>query len=546
MKHWLQFLFLSSLSLWTGHGALSAQTSGVYYQYNNDDEEGDEWMEVSGFADDAEHVVISSTAYYDGKILPVKYINASGIQGRAMKSITIPSSILSCSYDFTNNTQLEKVIVPDLKSWCNIYFYGQNAYNPLYTAHHLYSDANTEITDLEIPYDVSYVGSNAFAGCTAIKSLTFHEQLTNIGGSAFVGCSSLSRVVSMQPTPFVLYTNVFTDISPEAILVVPTGKKTSYLGAQWGNSFSKVVEAGTSVSIGDYTYTLKPIGTKASVKSNNTTITSLDILRDVAIEGINLPVTDIEDFSHCTALKTVSIPSSISYIGRQAFFDSPAITEVVFEDGYTPLELNSNKYSDGIGGGLFENANHLTTAYIGRNITLTRNYATNRQWECAPFYSSGGNSLTSVTFGEDVTQICNNLLYGCSNLTTVTVKSAIPPDMTANSIPNRANATLYVPFGSKSAYEAANYWKEFKEIVEMQPEFVLGDVNGDETVDIADAVAVVNHVVGKANTSFVEQAADVNGDGVVNIADVVRIVNLVLGKNDALAPRFEVNLPESQ
>ena len=73
-----------------------------------------------------------------------------------------------------------------------------------------------------------------------------------------------------------------------------------------------------------------------------------------------------------------------------------------------------------------------------------------------------------------------------------------------------------------------------------------GDVNGDGTVDIADAVAVVNHVVGKANTSFVEQAADVNGDGVVNIADVVRIVNLVLGKNDALAPRFEVNLPESQ
>jgi hypothetical protein len=31
---------------------------------------------------------------------------------------------------------------------------------------------------------------------------------------------------------------------------------------------------------------------------------------------------------------------------------------------------------------------------------------------------------------------------------------------------NRANATLYVPMGSKSAYEAADYWKEFKEIIE--------------------------------------------------------------------------------
>ena len=31
---------------------------------------------------------------------------------------------------------------------------------------------------------------------------------------------------------------------------------------------------------------------------------------------------------------------------------------------------------------------------------------------------------------------------------------------------NRWDATLYVPIGSKTAYEAANYWKEFKEIVE--------------------------------------------------------------------------------
>jgi hypothetical protein len=26
---------------------------------------------------------------------------------------------------------------------------------------------------------------------------------------------------------------------------------------------------------------------------------------------------------------------------------------------------------------------------------------------------------------------------------------------------------LYVPTGSKSAYQAANYWKEFKEIIEI-------------------------------------------------------------------------------
>ena len=45
---------------------------------------------------------------------------------------------------------------------------------------------------------------------------------------------------------------------------------------------------------------------------------------------------------------------------------------------------------------------------------------------------------------------------------------------------------------------------------------------------------------------FVEAAADVNADGVVDIADAVRIVNLVVGKIDALAPRFEFSLPEPQ
>ena len=39
---------------------------------------------------------------------------------------------------------------------------------------------------------------------------------------------------------------------------------------------------------------------------------------------------------------------------------------------------------------------------------------------------------------------------------------------------------------------------------------------------------------------------DVDGDGVVDIADAVRIVNLIVGKIPALAPRIEWNLPEPE
>jgi len=73
-----------------------------------------------------------------------------------------------------------------------------------------------------------------------------------------------------------------------------------------------------------------------------------------------------------------------------------------------------------------------------------------------------------------------------------------------------------------------------------------GDVNGDGDVDIADAVCIVNYVVGKPNTTFIEAAADANGDGDIDIADAVHIVNYVVGKISTLAPRFGWNLPEPE
>ena len=62
-------------------------------------------------------------------------------------------------------------------------------------------------------------------------------------------------------------------------------------------------------------------------------------------------------------------------------------------------------------------------------------------------------------------------------------------------------------------------------------DYIKGDVNSDGEVDIADAVCVVNSVVGKSTPVFNANAADVNADGDIDIADAVSIVNLVVGKN---------------
>ena len=73
-----------------------------------------------------------------------------------------------------------------------------------------------------------------------------------------------------------------------------------------------------------------------------------------------------------------------------------------------------------------------------------------------------------------------------------------------------------------------------------------GDANGDDDVDIADAVCVVSKVVGKNVPVFVEEVANVDGDDAIDIADAVRIVNLIVGKINALAPKLEYTLPEPQ
>lgn len=63
----------------------------------------------------------------------------------------------------------------------------------------------------------------------------------------------------------------------------------------------------------------------------------------------------------------------------------------------------------------------------------------------------------------------------------------------------------------------------------------LGDVNNNGNVDIGDAVSIVNYLVGKPSTVFVEKAADTNKNGKIDIGDAVTIVNYLVGKTANLS-----------
>ena len=61
-------------------------------------------------------------------------------------------------------------------------------------------------------------------------------------------------------------------------------------------------------------------------------------------------------------------------------------------------------------------------------------------------------------------------------------------------------------------------------------ESLRGDADGNCTIDILDALRVVNIVLAvRVSNAYEEAAGDCNNDGSVNILDVLGIVNVVLG-----------------
>jgi len=58
---------------------------------------------------------------------------------------------------------------------------------------------------------------------------------------------------------------------------------------------------------------------------------------------------------------------------------------------------------------------------------------------------------------------------------------------------------------------------------------VLGDLDGNGTINIIDVVMLVNIVLGVLDpTSQQEISADLNADSTINILDVVQLVNMIL------------------
>lgn len=222
----------------------------------------------------------------------------------------------------------------------------------------------------------------------------------------------------------------------------------------------------------------------------------------------NLTTIGNQMFYECTNLESIIIPNSVTSIGSIAFQGCSSLMSISIGNGVTSIGTNA-----------FRECTSLTSVEIPNNVSIIADQA---------FYSC--TSLKSVTIPKSVTRIGSMAFKNCSNLTSVTV--GIPSPLTINSqtFTNRKNATLYVPLGSKAAYQAADYWKDFYKIIErdMSHEPIQGDVNGDGAITITDVSMVVAFILGVQSDAFIAAYADVNGDGSITITDVAEIVKTIL------------------
>ena len=372
-----------------------------------------------------------------------------------------------------------------------------------YTAEVTYYSEHSYSGDVIIPSTINYnshdytvyaIGSNAFAYSPNITSITIPNSVTTIGQGAFSGCRNLTSITIEGETMTTIGYHAFEKCSGLTSITLPNSVTTIGSEAFYGcTGLTSITIPNSVTSIGSAAFRECTGLTSITVGAGNTIYDSRDNCNAIIEKSTNkliagckkttiIPNTvemiDAGAFSGQTGLTSITIPESVTSITNNPFTECSGLSTITVASGNPKyyscegsnnynaiIETSSKRLITGckntvipnevtsIGYQAFYGCTGLTSITIPDNVT---SIGTGAFLECS--------SLTSVTIPSNVTAIGIYAFDECSSLTSVTVEISTPLIITANTFTNRANATLYVPTGSKTAYEEATYWKDFKEI----------------------------------------------------------------------------------
>lgn len=226
-------------------------------------------------------------------------------------------------------------------------------------------------------------------------------------------------------------------------------------------------------------------------------------------------VTSVEDyaFNMCSGLISFSIPSSVNSIGNYTFNGCTKLTSLTIPNSVTRIGNRTFGYCYGltsfsipssvtsIGVNAFVNCDGLTSIEIPSSVTSIGEYA---------FYGCTG--LTSISIPSSVTYIGKDAFYDCGKLNSIYAYSKVPVDLMYSNYffnVNKNTCILYVPIGSINAYRIANVWKDFRN-VEGISTTDLKLINSNQISIYPNPVTDGFHVNGLMRTSIL-QLFDING-----------------------------------
>ena len=283
------------------------------------------------------------------------------------------------------------------------------------------------LTTVSLGNCLKVIEDNAFEGCVELVKLGMPNSLETIKGGAFASCGF--SVVEISDGVKEIGENAFSRNS--TLNSVKIGKSVTTIGRQ---AFSEC-PALTSVTLGE---NLKFIKTSAFERCT--------VLSDIILPS-SLQVIDSRAF-HSTALVSVSVPSSVVNIGKDAFNDIYALKEIKVDEANTV-------YSD-IDGVLCSKTKTILLRYPNsKGKTYTVLNTIKKIYDGAFSYCP---ELETVVFPASVISFGNNIFASNSKLKSITILN--PEPATLESSFNVSDVFILVPKQSVNLYRNTYRWRD--------------------------------------------------------------------------------------
>lgn len=411
-------------------------------------------------------------------------------------------------------------------------------------------DDNTE-GHVKIPetineFKVVSIGGSAFLGCKGITSVSIPQTVKEFGPNSFNQCTNLESINFPQHLQVIGERAFYHDDKLSCPIVIPEGVSVLEKYAfEYCKSLTSITLPSTLTEIREGVF--RECRALESIKVPN----GIKSIGEYAFDGCGLVSFDWPDkvteiplrcFRSCNNLVSIHIPQTVKSIGKEAFSysglqsldDIPSSVTEIGEGAFFCADLTNVTIPSGITSiskETFGNCTKLSSVTISPSVVTIGEGA-----------FSWSQSLKEVYIPNSVKRIDEKAFFVCTNIKQIYSYIKEPFDINDNvfyssEYENRMfniynKATLYVPNGTKSKYEATSGWKNFKIIVELIP---VTNITLPETA----AVAVGQRIVltpeitpADAETTLTwtsddEGIATVNANGVVTgIAEGLAIITV--------------------